>query len=107
MLQLRSELIATAIVRRAQAAGAFAAVTARGDPDAGVILVKVNLLDGRAIAHAPELDFDTGESRWTTPMGADPKPEAEVDAYLTRRCDRDPDAWVIEIEDRQGRAFID
>jgi hypothetical protein len=34
-------------------------------------------------------------------------PEAEVDALLSRTRARDPDLWVIELEDRQGRTLLD
>jgi hypothetical protein len=34
-------------------------------------------------------------------------PEAEVDAALTRARARDPDLWVIEVEDRRGRDLLD
>jgi hypothetical protein len=33
--------------------------------------------------------------------------EAEVDAVLARARGRDPDLWVIEIEDRAGRTLLD
>jgi hypothetical protein len=34
-------------------------------------------------------------------------PEAEVDALVGRTKSRDPDLWVIELEDRQGRTLLD
>ena len=33
--------------------------------------------------------------------------EAEVDALLQRQRGRDPDLWIIEVEDRQGRTLLD
>lgn len=104
-MQLKAEIMVKALLRRAHIAGVFAAITQRGDADAGVILVKVALMDGRAIVHAPALAPDGGVV-WMTPLGEAPSPERDADAYLARRRDRDPDAWVVEIEDRFGRAFL-
>jgi hypothetical protein len=104
---LRSEIWVSALIRRAQVGGAFATVAARGDPDAGAVVVKVNFLDGRAQAYAPALDSE-GRRTWIDPLGVGaPEPEARIDDYLNRRRARDPDLWVVEIEDRRGRSFID
>ncbi|MGD2132999.1 MAG: DUF1491 family protein [Maricaulaceae bacterium] len=107
MSTLRTDIWASALIRRAQAGGAFAAVVARGDADAGAVLVKINLLDGRARLRAPMLDID-GERVWIDPLGRDePAAEAEADAYIRRRREADRDLWVIEIEDRHGRDFLE
>ena len=46
----------------------------------------------------------TGARKWIVlAEGA----EAEVDALLARQRARDPDLWIIEIEDRQGRHLLD
>ena len=44
---------------------------------------------------------------WYASQIAAGKTAAEVDAYLSRQLDFDPDVWVVEVEDRQGRHFLD
>ncbi len=105
-MRLRADVWAAALIRRAEAAGAFAAVVQKGDPTAGDVAVKVALLDGRARAFVAQTRLDGGRD-WIEPLSDDgPAPEADVDAYLARRREQDPDIWVIEVEDRQGRNFI-
>ena len=45
-----------------------------------------------------------GERFWMQPAGA--KPEADLDAYIARTVRIDPDVWVVEIEDVEGRHFL-
>lgn len=104
-MELRAEIAVKALIRRAQVGGAFAAVTAKGDPDLGSMMVKVALLDGRACVYSPTIGLD-GVQVWTQPLGDAPALEADADAYLARRRDQDPDLWIVEIEDPQGRAFL-
>ncbi len=33
--------------------------------------------------------------------------EGEAQAYLTRQVDFDPDIWILEVEDKKGRHFLD
>jgi hypothetical protein len=67
----------------------------------------VNLLDGRARAYAPAIDSQ-GRRAWIDPLGTEaPEVEGKIDDYLRRRRDRDPDLWVVEIDDRHGRSFIE
>jgi hypothetical protein len=45
---------------------------------------------------------------FTAVLGGDkPAPEADVEARLTREIRFDPDVWIVEIEDRLGRNFLD
>lgn len=110
METLKTEIWVAALIRRAETAGAFAAVAAKGDPTAGAVVVKVNVLNGRARLAVPAIDGE-GARAWINPLAneADAEgtvPEPEADAYAARRRARDPDLWVVEVEDRAGRDFI-
>lgn len=103
--RLKSEIRVSAIVRRAQSEGVFAAVVRRGDPDAGAIVVKVYLGDRLARLFVQARD-DSGNPLWREPFEK-AAAEADVDSYLEKEKRFDPDLWIVEIEDREGRAFID
>ncbi len=102
---LKSAFWVGALTRRAQSGGASAYVARRGDPDAGVVIVKIARLDGTADVYLPSRDME-GARAWRRGNGAAPVAEAEADAIVRRETDYDPDCWVVEIEDRQGRHFL-
>ena len=102
--RLTAGLWVQAYLRRLDLAGIPAFVTARGDATAGAVAVKLATLDGRARAFARRWDFASDRRLWEVlAEGA----EAEVDALLARERARDPDLWLIEIEDRAGRSLLD
>jgi hypothetical protein len=106
MDELKTDFWATALMRRAAIVGAFAGVTRKGDTDAGAVLVKVATMDGKARLYAPARDGN-GERIWLDlSAGSLGDAEADVDAYVRKRADNDPDVWVIEIEDKFGRHFL-
>jgi hypothetical protein len=102
--RLTSDLWVSAYLARLRLANIPAYLTARGDPTAGAVLVKVALLDGTARAYQRSFDLMADARVWVLlAEGA----EAEVDALLARQRTRDPDLWVIELEDRAGRTLLD
>jgi hypothetical protein len=79
-------------------------VVARGDATAGAVLIKLNTLDGQAQVFQRSFDLMTGARRWIElAAGA----ESEVDGTIARQRGFDPDLWVVEVEDRQGRHLLD
>ncbi|MGZ3362389.1 MAG: DUF1491 family protein, partial [Xanthobacteraceae bacterium] len=40
-------------------------------------------------------------------FGDQPAPEAKVEERLARELRFDPDVWIVEVEDRAGRHFLD
>ena len=103
--RLRAEFWIKAHVRVCEAQGAQAYIVRRGDETAGAILVKVNRLDGTAMLLEPATGPD-GMRAWMRVTGADFVSEGDVEAAIARAVRRDPDLWIIEIEDRQGRHFL-
>lgn len=103
--RLKSEIRVAALLRRAHAAGAFAAVVKRGDADAGAIAIKVFVGAGAARLYVEARD-DDGKAIWREPLDglAD---ERAVDAYLDKERRFDSDLWIIEVEDREGRPFCE
>lgn len=112
-MRVKSGLWVSAYLRRLGAIPVTAMVLKRGDADAGAIFIKVNRLNGHALMLHPALSTGAGdadgppERRWVLAFGADTKPESEADAYLARQREFDADLWVIEVEDREGRHFLD
>jgi hypothetical protein len=95
-----------ALIRRAQIGGAAAYVLQRGDASRGDVLIKVADLKGQAWAYAPRTSMD-GVRIFVDLASQNVGPdEREVDDYIQRVGQRDPDAWIIEIEDRDGRHFL-
>ena len=109
-MRLKTALWVHAYIRRCMGEGAFAAVVTHGDDDAGAVFIKVNRMDGscRLLAPAPAgLDGADSERRWSARALERHESEEAVDARLARERDFDPDLWVIEVEDRAGRHFVD
>ena len=109
-MRLKSAMFVAALVRRANGEGAFAAVVKHGAEEAGAIFVKVARLDRTADLYGPApqaaIDDDAPTDRlFERVMSSAPDPD--VDARLVRERRFDPDAWIVEIEDRAGRHFLD
>jgi hypothetical protein len=109
-MSVKSAIWVQAHLRRCNSMGLAAMLIRRGAEEAGSIYVKVNRLDGRVllIGPAPGPAHDNrGERRWAKLIGDGPVPEADADAYLRRIHSRDPDIWILEIEDRSGTGLLD
>jgi hypothetical protein len=98
-------------LRRCQTEGIFGAVRKRGAEEAGAVFVKVTLLDGSAMLYAPAPQTAYDESRPVervfAAMSPEPVPEQKVEERLAKELRFDPDAWIVETEDRAGRHFLD
>lgn len=110
-MRLKSNIWVAAYLRRCQTEGVFGAVRRRGAEEAGAVFVKVSLLDGNAMLFvpAPQSAYEDGRpvDRFFVPASREPLPETTVEERLTKEIRFDPDAWIVETEDRAGRHFLD
>ena len=109
-MRLRSDFWVSAHLRRLGIEGIPAVQRRRGSPEAGAVFVKVDRLDGTADLYgpAPQALFeaeDSGDRRFTALItGGTP---LDVEERLTKEIRFDSDLWIIEIDDRQGRHFLE
>lgn len=104
MSRLTTDFWVAAYRMRLQALNIPVYITARGDATAGAVLVKLCTLDGCATVFHRRLDLLAGGRSWDILVKG---PEADCDASIEKQRRFDPDLWVIEVEDRQGRHCLE
>jgi hypothetical protein len=104
--RLKSGIWVKALIRRCDIAAIGVAVMARGDDDAGAILLKLNGRDA-GCAVLSQTRRPDGTLVWMRATGAEPVPEPDADAYIARQRGRDPDLWVIEIDNASPDSVLD
>lgn len=104
MIRLTSRFWVDAYLARLRVYDIHAFIVAHGDDTGGTILVKMSTLDCKATLYQRAFDLMSGEQKWAELAGGS---EVEVDASVARQCSFDPDVWVVEVEDPQGRHLLD
>lgn len=99
--RLKSGIWVSAQIHLCNAKGLPLVVVRKGDPDAGAVLLKI-VKPGAGTTVLTQARTPEGDLAWMKGTGADPVAEADADAYIARQLKRDPDIWVVEIEDRDG-----
>jgi hypothetical protein len=103
-VRLATGVWVAAYLARLRQAGLAAYVVAKGDATAGAVVVKVVRSRHEVRAFQRGFDLASGQRLWRIlAEGA----EAEVDAILARERGRDPDLWLIDVEDGRGMALLD
>jgi hypothetical protein len=110
-MRLRADIWVAAYLRRCSTEGAYAVLRRRGAAEAGAIFVKVDRLDGLTAVFGPAPQTELAErgidriwrrlhdEEWIDPATAEEK--------LRREIKFDSDLWIVEVEDRKGRNFLD
>jgi hypothetical protein len=99
--RIRTALWVQAQLRVCDLASIPFTVRRRGDPDAGAIVLLVSRGPADVVVLSQTRD-DRGRLAWMRSLGADPADAAKAEEFVARTVKRDPDVWVIEIEDYRG-----
>ncbi|ODT01066.1 MAG: hypothetical protein ABS49_02710 [Erythrobacter sp. SCN 62-14] len=102
--RLPAHLEAASILRLAESLGGFATVLAKGERDAGTILIAILCRGGAAQLYErmPALD---GSRRFVATKAQNPDDPTEFTDYLERRRRRDPDIWILEVDIDEAERF--
>lgn len=98
--RLPTALWVEAVLASVSAKGLYYYIPSRGDHSTGLILLKLNSLQGPCRLLTQQRNFD-GELVWVNALQDDNPSEQDADAYIERAIKYDPDLWVIEIEDQE------
>jgi len=103
--RIPAHLEVTGLIRAVQAAGGFATVLAKGERDAGTLLIVCCESGANCVAweRMPQADGSRG---WAVARRQDPQDPAEFTQYHTRRSRQDDDLWVLELDIANAERFI-
>ena len=103
--RLPAHIEVSGLIRAVDAAGGFGTVLAKGEREAGTILVVCCFRDepARVFERMPHPD---GARTWTLVRAQDPENPSEFPDYLARRSAQDPDLWIVELDIAHGERFI-
>ncbi|WP_174801710.1 DUF1491 family protein [Martelella limonii] len=99
-MRLRSDIFASALVRRAFAAGGFAAVERKGSPDAGAIAIRQVFRNGEETLYlpAPQSFAEEGATDRLFEARLVAASSEKVAEMLEREMRFDSDLWVVALE---------
>ncbi|MCK5284024.1 MAG: DUF1491 family protein [Alphaproteobacteria bacterium] len=71
----------------------------KGEYNSGIVLLNLANTKGMCRLLIQQRNFETNEMGWISALSQETVEEQEADRYIQRALKRDPDLWVIEVED--------
>ncbi len=110
-LRISSDLWVASYLRKCRLNGSFGYLAKRGATDAGAIFIKIILPDGTVNLYGPAPQSAALNSVDDVLSGDDSRvfemvlaaTDDLIEVRLSRERKFDPDVWIIEVEDTQGR----
>jgi hypothetical protein len=103
--RLPAHLEVSAILRLAESRGGFGAVLAKGERDAGTILL-VTLCHGEGAVLYERMPGLDGSRTFIAAKRENPENPQEFSEYLERRRRQDADLWLIEVNIADPERFV-
>jgi hypothetical protein len=103
--RLPAHLEASAILRLAESRGGYATVLARGERDAGTVLL-VTLCRGKGAVLYERMPALDGSRSFVAAKRENPENQQDFAEYLARRRRQDEDLWLIEVDIADPERFV-
>ncbi|BDI59814.1 hypothetical protein MACH05_03740 [Qipengyuania nanhaisediminis] len=103
--RLPAHLEISSLIRLTESHGGSAMVLAKGERDAGTVLIVTQYRGGqsRLFERMPQLD---GTRSFVETRKEDAENAKEFSDYLARRRQQDPDIWILEVDIADPERFI-
>ena len=103
--RLPTHIEVTGLIRAMEAAGGFGTVIAKGERDAGTLLVICcqNGANARAFERMPQMD---GTRAWTVSREQDAENPFDFSEWTMRRRSQDSDLWIVELDGAEAEQVL-
>lgn len=103
--RLPAHLEVSGLIRSVESAGGFATVIAKGERDAGTILILTidRCAHGTLYERMPQID---GTRPYIVAKRQTAENKQEFDEYLARRQRQDADCWIVELDVPDAERFV-
>lgn len=103
--RLPAHIEVSAILRLAESQGGYATVLAKGERDAGTILI-VTVCRGKDAMLYERMPQRDGSRSFVATKHEDTENKQDFSEYCERRRRQDPDIWLIEVDIADPERFI-
>ena len=109
MPRLRADIWVAAYIRRIEIEGLVAMLRKRGSAEAGAIFIKIDHLNGQSalFSPAPQSSSDNEGRFFIRAHEAPTLDSLDIEVKIATQQRFDSDLWLVEVEDKQGRHFLD
>ncbi|TAL30773.1 MAG: DUF1491 family protein [Alphaproteobacteria bacterium] len=99
--RIPTEIWVTAVMRQCMTKGIPVTVAHKGAIAAGTVMVKI-FVQGQGCKLLNQSRDENGNLGWMDIFDGSLVEERKADDYIRRTTSRDPDIWVVEVEDKSG-----